>query len=142
MNTEITETNKGWVLYDGECPLCRRWVGWVYRPLRRRGFKFATLQAPWVREKFKLKDNEPLREMRVITPDGRNFGGADALAELARAVWWAWPFYLSSLIPGTRAILRRGYEWIAQRRHCLGGACQLPGHTPEHSVTSAFYKMP
>jgi len=58
VTTEITEQNSGWVLYDGECAFCRAGVARSYRLLRRRGFKFAALQASWVAERFGLHSGQ------------------------------------------------------------------------------------
>ena len=142
----MTECNGGWVLYDGDCELCRAWAGRGYRVLQRRGFKLAALQLPWVRAKFGLDAETLLTEMRLITMDGRSLGGADALIEIARAIWWAWPLSVFARVPGARPLLRRAYRWLAARRHCSSGACGLSGRragsSPDHSVTSAFYKLP
>lgn len=146
MNTEITERNGGWALYDGNCAFCRAWVARGYRVLRRRGFKLAALQAPWVQTRFGLKAETLLNEMRLITADGRNLGGADALIEIARSIWWMSPVSTLARLPGAMAVLRATYRWFAARRHCFGGACQLPHkgsrRSPNHSVTSSFYEMP
>lgn len=141
----MTERNGGWVLYDGDCQLCRAWAGRSYRVLRRRGFKLAALQLPWVRAKFGLGADTLLTEMRLIMANGRSFGGAEALIEIARPIWWAWPFTVFARIPGAMPLLRRAYRWLAARRDCSSGVCSLPGHSDhavKHSVTSAFYELP
>jgi predicted DCC family thiol-disulfide oxidoreductase YuxK len=126
--TEITkvtdETGVGWVLYDAECGFCvalaRRWE----RPLARRKFRLAPLQTEGSRAGLEGGE-ELLREMRLVTAQGRVFGGAGAIVELARHFWWAgWLAFIANLPLGKRA-LEAGYRWIAARRHCLGGACAL-----------------
>ena len=47
-----------------------------------------------------LKPGAPLEEMRVLTHNGEDLGGADAVIFLARQIWWAWPFYALAHIPG------------------------------------------
>ena len=141
----MTEVVTGWILYDGKCALCARWLARVYRPLSRRGFRFAPLQAPWVAERFRLETAGLLREMRLVTRGGRTFGGADAVAELARRVWWAWPTWLLYQVPGLPTICRAAYRWVARNRHCAGGACRIsdgPRATPDHRVSSSFYDWP
>src|SRR5205823_2268606 len=51
--------------------------------------------------------------------DGRLMGGADAIVEIARNVWWGWPLFLFAKFPGTMPLLRSSYLWIAARRSCL-----------------------
>jgi predicted DCC family thiol-disulfide oxidoreductase YuxK len=43
-------SEEGWVLYDGDCAFCVRWLN-LWRPvLCRRGFEVDTLQADWTPE--------------------------------------------------------------------------------------------
>ena len=134
MNTEVTkltdETGIGWVLYDAECRFCvalaRRWE----RALARRRFQLAPLQTEGARAGLEAGE-ELLREMRVVTAQGRVFGGAAAVVELARHFWWAAWLGLVAKLPLCKRALDAGYRWIAARRHCLGGACAV--ETPSGS---------
>jgi predicted DCC family thiol-disulfide oxidoreductase YuxK len=127
-----TETNemgtprfRGWVLFDGECEFCRTWARRMERVLSGRGFLFIPLQTPWVRAFFHLREDVLLGEMRVLLRNGTAFGGADAIVELGRYVWWGWPLFALAQIPGVRHLLRAAYRWIAARRQCLSGACSV-----------------
>lgn len=144
MNTEITEHIKGWVLYDGDCAFCRQWVERTRLLLLRRGFHFVPLQAVWVRERLGHAENESLTEMKLLAPDGRILGGADAIVEMTRSIWWAWPFYALAQLPGIKPILRAVYSRIARNRHCFAGRCQLPTQRPHNHrhLTSSFYELP
>src|SRR5438309_352235 len=76
--TEITDAKneRGWVLFDAECLLCRRLVR-RWRPmLRRHRFALVPLQTPWVRERLAKCDRELLSEMRLLTAEGLIYGGA------------------------------------------------------------------
>jgi predicted DCC family thiol-disulfide oxidoreductase YuxK len=106
VNTEITET----LLYDANCGLCSRWAARVAPILRRRGVAVAPLPA--------ASD-----EMKLRLVSGEELGGADAAVSLARRVWWAWPVWLLSRLPGIMPGLRRGYRWIAAHRSCVRGSC-------------------
>jgi predicted DCC family thiol-disulfide oxidoreductase YuxK len=116
---------RGYVLYDGECRLCIGMAQRYERTLARRGFQMVPLQTPWVAERLGLADGEIPNEMRVLLSDNAMLGGADAVVYLAGRIWWAWPLWLFGQIPGARWLLRAGYRWIAARRHCFGGACEL-----------------
>jgi predicted DCC family thiol-disulfide oxidoreductase YuxK len=135
----------GWVLYDGECALCRRWVDRFHALLLRHGLHCAPLQASWVRAKLGPGE-ELLTEMRLLTPAGRVFGGADALIKITRSIWWAWPFYVAAQLPGVKLSCRAIYRWLARNRHCLGNRCRLPNQCKKHpargSITGAFYELP
>ena len=121
MNSEITKVTDtdwlaGWVLYDADCPLCRRWIARFERTLTLRGFDIAPLQSAWVRECFDLPETELFSRMRLLTRDGRDLAGADALAFLAGKIWWAWPVYAISRLPGVLPVLRVAYDCVARLR--------------------------
>lgn len=134
MNTEITDNNAdtpaaGWVCYDGECSLCLRWLRRVERPLLRHGFNFVPLQTDWVRARLNLTTPELLQEMRLLRADQTVLGGADAAIVLMRYVWWLWPLWLLSRVPGMMPIFRATYRFIARNRHCRQGQCRLGKET-------------
>jgi predicted DCC family thiol-disulfide oxidoreductase YuxK len=120
-----TEAAQGWVLYDGECPLCLKAVARFTPLLRRHHFDLAPLQMPWVQQRFGLKPNEPLAEMKLLAGDETIYGGADALTQIARRIWWAWPLFAVTQIPGAMILLRAVYRWIATNRTCVGNVCRL-----------------
>ena len=133
---EQADKARGWILYDGACSMCTGLAGRFESMLKRKGFVFVPFQEQWVQERLGLGPNKSLAEMKVLTADGHLLGGADAIVFLARTVWWGWPFYLAAQLPGMMILLRKGYRWIAQRRHPIGGVCvrpvapQWPGWVP------------
>lgn len=128
-DNNVKQPTAGWVCYDGECPLCLRWLQRIKRPLLRKNFGFVPLQTPWVKAKLNLSEADLLTEMRLLLPDRRVIGGADAAVTLARYVWWLWPLWLASYIPGGMPIIRATYRHIARNRHCASGACEIPKRT-------------
>lgn len=140
----MTECARGWIGYDGECPVCQRWVGRARDLLLARGYHFVPLQAAWARARFGLKEGEPLLEMKLLMADGRIYGGADAIIRIAWSIWWAWPVSILVQIPGIKTLLRFLYRRLARNRHCLGKSCptrRSAGVQPRH-ITSAFYDIP
>jgi alginate O-acetyltransferase complex protein AlgI len=113
------------VLYDGECPLCTAAVARFAPMLRRHHFDLAPLQMPWTQKRLGLRPGEPLVEMKLLTEGGQIYGGADALAQIARRIWWAWPLFAISLLPGVKSLLCTGYRKIAAHRNCTGDLCKV-----------------
>jgi predicted DCC family thiol-disulfide oxidoreductase YuxK len=103
--TEITDKNVGCMFYDAKCPFCTIWARRGERWLGKRGFRFTPL-------------SEPADEMKLVTRDGETIGGARAAVYLARQVWWAWPLWAASRIPGVMRLLEQGYRRIAGGRDC------------------------
>jgi predicted DCC family thiol-disulfide oxidoreductase YuxK len=136
VSTEMKDREKekpgigGWILFDGQCALCRRSVESWRGVMERRGFEFAPLQAAWVRERLGPDEAELWSEMRVLLRDGQIFGGGDAIVELARRVWWARPLVWLAQMPGARRLLRRAYREVAARRLCESGASAVWPHGP------------
>lgn len=125
MKTEITENNKRqWVLYDGSCPICKRWIGRIRGPLTRHGFELAPQQSDFGREVLKLQSGQTAAEVKVLTPELKLIGGIDALVVISRFVWWMRPLSWIARIPGAMRILRPFYAWIAKHRYCFGGVCE------------------
>lgn len=114
----------GWLFYDAECPFCVRIAQRFARVLVPRGFALAPLQDPRVAGLLGLPESELLREMRLLTAESKQYGGADAAIFLARKIWWAWPFYAAAQIPGVKPILRAIYRSIAARRSCAAATCR------------------
>jgi predicted DCC family thiol-disulfide oxidoreductase YuxK len=143
VNTEIKEIIRGWVFYDAHCPFCTRWACRADELLARRGWHLAPLQAEWVRLRLGLKDAEPLLEMKLLTADGRIFGGADAIIHVVRSIWWAWPLFALAQFPGITPLLRTIYRRVANNRFCFGGRCALPAKpaTRHRHLTSSFYDL-
>jgi predicted DCC family thiol-disulfide oxidoreductase YuxK len=116
---------RGWILYDGNCRSCAASAKRFDRIFRRRGFLFLPLQTNWVMKRLHLEPGAPLEEMRVLTSDGRDIGGAEAVIFLGRQIWWAWPFVALARLPGMHKLLDRGYRWIAAHRGCDHIACDI-----------------
>jgi predicted DCC family thiol-disulfide oxidoreductase YuxK len=130
VNTEITDKDKfeGWVLYDGECGICTNLARRFRGALARRRFELLPLQTPWIRVRLALPEPQLLAEMRLLRADGAMFGGADALLEIGRRFWWAWPLRQFAKIPAAMRLLHAGYRWVARNRGCANAACEI-NHT-------------
>ena len=130
MNTEITDTSVGkpisWVAYDAECSFCTALAGYLEAILRRNGFGLVPLQEPWLADRLGRTPGEIIDEMKLLTNDGRVFGGADAAVELGRSVWILRPVVWITAMPGGWHFLKWSYRWIARHRKCGNGFCRIP----------------
>src|SRR5262249_33991507 len=91
--------------------------------LSRQGFELAPLQARWVAAALRIEPEHLLDEMRLLLPDGRVLGGAEALVAMARRFWWGRLLAPITRVPGVMQVLRRLYRPAASRRHCSTAAC-------------------
>lgn len=105
--------------------MCLRWLRRTERPLTRRNFKFVPLQTEWAKKRLELTPENALTEMRLLRWDGKVFGGADAVMEIARQIWWTWPLWMMSKVPGVILFFRALYRHIARNRNCGSDACAV-----------------
>jgi predicted DCC family thiol-disulfide oxidoreductase YuxK len=134
---------EGWVLYDADCRWCVR-LARRFRPwLAARHFELLPLQTPWVQTRLGLPDSRLLDEMRLLLPDGKLLGGADALLEISGHC--AWPFRRAGRLPAIKRLLHVGYGWVARHRGCAGGACDVRKRNsrtvrnhPRRTITTLF----
>jgi predicted DCC family thiol-disulfide oxidoreductase YuxK len=128
VHTEITENKlNGWVLYDVDCRLCTGMARRFHGLLAGRHLELLPLQTPWVKAKLALTDSQWLEEMCLLRPDGKTFGGADALLEISGYFWWAWPLRQIGRIPAIRSWLHAIYRYVARNRACINGTCKIEG---------------
>lgn len=122
LSSEYTDTKgrhaRGWLFYDAQCGFCTRMARWLAPILAARGLSLAPLQDPRVGPMLRLSPAELLHELKFLLSDGRQFGGANAVLAMARAIWWARPLVWFSKLPGGLRLLEWGYRSIAANRHC------------------------
>jgi lipase maturation factor 1 len=119
--TTLPILNRPLMVYDGDCPFCRYWVGhwrWITRgrvdfaPAREAGERF-----PWIPpEQF-------ARSVVLIQPDGRIASGAHAVFQaLARRPGWGVMLWLYMHLPIFAWVSEAAYRFVAAHR---GGLMRL-----------------
>jgi len=106
------------LIYDEDCPICRKVAHWVERNKRGDVLELLPCQAKVVRSRFpSMEQTVCMRGMQLILPDGRLLPGEKALPEvinrLRRYHWAAWVFR----IPGSGFLSHAFYRWFADRRY-------------------------
>jgi hypothetical protein len=93
VNTEMTDikNENGCVCFDAECSLWANLARRVGPFLHRDRLGSERVQAEWVKDRLAKSDEELLPEMRLLTGEGRIYGGANALSAIAHHVWWSKP---------------------------------------------------
>ncbi len=104
------------VFYDADCRLCVAGARRFERVLGRRRFELVPLQGPGTAAELGIPDSQRLDEMRLRMRDGTVLGGAAAVVEIARRIWWAWPLWAVSRLPGATRPMSAMYRWIARHR--------------------------
>ncbi len=118
------------VLYDGQCEICQACVSW----LKVLDHDNKTVCLPISAEVLsavdpRLRLDECLRQLHVLTPEGGIYVGWDAVACLARLFPSTWLIgTLGQRFP-FRSAGRQLYGFVAKNRYslskCRGGACRV-----------------
>lgn len=116
---------QGWLLYDDSCGFCRGVIGLGKPILLRLGYDYAPLQSDWLRGHFAIPSSELLRDVRLLLPNGSNLAGTDVYRHIMQRLWWAYPIYLLSCVPGLRQLFDFSYRLIASNRQLVSKACGL-----------------
>jgi predicted DCC family thiol-disulfide oxidoreductase YuxK len=124
---------KAVVIYDGECPLCRRsvrllrgldWFNVLAYADARHPAQLPELPVPVEPSRF-------LEEMHLLTPNGQAVHhGFRAFRWLAWRLPLLWVVAPLLYLPGAETLGQRLYLWVARNRFrllpCHGGVCTLP----------------
>jgi predicted DCC family thiol-disulfide oxidoreductase YuxK len=102
--SESALPREGWILYDGGCGFCFRWVHLWKKVVGRRGFGLQDLQSASADGSLQIPQENLLDDIRVLTRSGKLESGANAYLYVARRVWWAWPFYAIFCLPGFNSL--------------------------------------
>jgi len=76
--SESNLPREGWILYDGGCGFCFRWVHSWKKVVGRRGFALKDLQSAAADGSLQISQEHLLDDIRVLTRDGRLESGANA----------------------------------------------------------------
>jgi len=108
------------LLYDGQCPFCRREVEWLKRRDRRGKLVAEDISSPnFHAEACGLSQAEVMAVMHGVLPDGRIVRRIEAIREAYRAVGLGWLVAPLSW-PVLDWLADRAYGVFARNRVALG----------------------
>lgn len=123
--SEQTESSRelqqrsAWVLYDGSCRFCTRFIERWRATLGRAGFAIAPLQSSWVSQQTKIPAEHLVNDFRVLTPAGELISGSEAYLYILRRLNWGKPLAALFSIPGINFLFDGVYRIIRRYRSCL-----------------------
>jgi predicted DCC family thiol-disulfide oxidoreductase YuxK len=124
------------LLYDGECPLCRREARFLQRRNRHGLLAFEDITAPGFDPAiYHSTRQELMGVIHGVYPDGRIVKKVEVFREAYRAIGLGWLLAPTGW-PGLHWLADCGYEWFASNRIAIGkwfgrkcdsGTCAVPG---------------
>ena len=122
------ETPAAVLIYDSECPVCRRAVDWVRANAPSvEAFEFIPCNSLAARERFPaVTESECMRAVQLVLRDGTVLAGEKAIPEIFRRLprWRRFAVLLS--LPGAGFLSRIFYRRFAARRHCISASTGRP----------------
>ncbi|MBM3924582.1 MAG: DUF393 domain-containing protein [SAR202 cluster bacterium] len=114
------EKKKPAVYYDGECKFCAASVGLVKGRQEDESMEYRPSQGI---EQLPagLTRQDVHRQLWLVLPDGRKYGGFHAVRRLAWRRPWFWPLAALLWLPGMGWLGPVVYRWVARNRYRLGG---------------------
>ena len=117
------------LIYDADCPICRRARTWLESHDPQRRLEYVPCDSAEQRSRAPQVSEKACREaMQLVMDDGRVFAGAEAIEQIAPVLPMPWRWIgVCYRLPGSRRLAPWVYAFIARHRMALSG--MLPGHT-------------
>ena len=116
----ISSARRLTLLYDGACPFCRHRIETLLRRDHKGRLAVEDISAhDFDPAKYGLSQDDVLREIHAVKPDGTVVKGMDAVREACRVVRLGW-LVAPSRLPLIRKLFDWLYKWIARHRHRSG----------------------
>ena len=121
-------------LYDGSCRFCTAQARKLQRIVGAKRIETVSFQDDGVLARFSGVSHEAcMQRLHVVSPDGRVFAGAEAVARAVALVpvvgQVAWLYYLPGVTQITdwvyRMVARNRYRIAGRSGECEGGSCAL-----------------
>jgi predicted DCC family thiol-disulfide oxidoreductase YuxK len=110
------------LIYDAECPVCRRTVEWVrHRALAPDAFEFLACRSAEARRRFPAVAEEScMKAVHLVLPSGTALAGERALPEILRRLRSYRVIAPLFRLPGALAVSRLLYGAFARQRRRFG----------------------
>lgn len=106
------------LIYDGNCPVCRKTMAWITENADEKTFEMLTCQSEQVKERFPFIESEAcMQAMQLILPDGKHLVGEKAMPEIFKRMNRYGSATRLFQLPGADLISRRFYRWFADNRY-------------------------
>ena len=106
------------LIYDGNCPVCRKTIEWIRENERKGAFEMLTCQSGSRRRRFPhMEEAVCMQAMQLILPDGTVLPGEKAMPEILKRLKKYSSVAEVFKLPGSETISRAFYRWFADRRY-------------------------
>lgn len=116
------------ILFDGDCTMCNRHVGYVF-DLDRKGIFYYSSQQSEIGRQIRDRFGIPEDQMNTVLyiRNGKLLTRSDAALNVLKQLRWVWPLYFLVVIP--RPVRDAIYDLVARNRYRMFGRskdCKVP----------------
>ncbi|WP_372808065.1 thiol-disulfide oxidoreductase DCC family protein [Pontiella sp.] len=121
----MNDADKILILFDGECPLCRRKIRFFRRRDKAGRLAYADIRAEGFESPIPAIGFDTLeRKIHAVTPEGEAVSGMAAIRAVYRAIGLGW-LAAPTGWPGLRPAFDLLYRGVAKNRILLGRILRL-----------------
>ena len=112
------KTQKAVLIYDKECPVCRKTIKWLRQNSRKGAFEMLPCQSDALKERYPTIEKATcMKAMQLVLPDGKVLSGEKAFPEILKRLK-RYSFAAEIFrFPGSDVISSAFYKWFADRRY-------------------------
>jgi predicted DCC family thiol-disulfide oxidoreductase YuxK len=112
------KTDRAVLVYDGNCPVCKKTIAWIKENQRKDSFEMFPCQSNEVHERFPFIEKAVcMKAMQLVLPDGTLLSGEKALPEVLKRLKRFSPAADLFKLPGSEILSRSFYRWFADNRY-------------------------
>ncbi|MDA0837227.1 MAG: DUF393 domain-containing protein [Planctomycetota bacterium] len=122
------------ILYDGDCPFCKREAAWLQRLDKKKKLEFKDIARPdFNPSDYGLTHERVQTSIHGILPDGSMIHGVAVFRSAYKAIGLGWLLAPTGW-PGLRKVSDAAYTFFAKNRirlgnlfsgGCRGGTCEI-----------------
>ncbi len=106
------------LIFDGNCPICRKTMDWIRGNSDKDTFEMLTCQSEDVKQRYPFIDRAScMQAMQLILPDGTVLPGEKALPEILKRTRRYQSAAKLFRLPGAEMVSRNFYRWFADHRY-------------------------
>jgi predicted DCC family thiol-disulfide oxidoreductase YuxK len=112
------DSKKAVLIYDGNCPVCKKTVRWIEENALEGVFEMLPCQSREVKGRFPfIEEAVCMQAMQLVLPDGTVLSGEKAIPEILKRLRKYDSAAELFKLPGSEKIARSFYRWFADRRY-------------------------
>ncbi len=113
-----SQSEKGVLIYDGSCPICRNTVAWIKEHEQKDAFEMLPCQSEDRKKRYPFMEEAVcMQAMQLVLPGGIVLAGEKALPEIFKRLKRYRAAAGLFQLPGSNMIARGFYRWFAKRRY-------------------------